>query len=87
MSEDTNPPKSNIIPFAVPDLGIDDLLNDEPDMDDLAFIARLFMQRTISKMDWSGFKAMAETMVDESDAATIVKLMENAQVEVIVGGA
>lgn len=56
----------------------------EPTLDDLAFIAERLMVTHINSIDWAKLKAKAEALCDETDAATVVKFMENATVKVEV---
>lgn len=82
--------------FAVPDVTPIPVPIEEPtdgdggdlSLDDLMFLSQRIMLTAISKVNWSNLQSTAAMLVeDEGDVRTIVKLMENAQIEVTIGGA
>ena len=55
--------------------------------DDLCFIAERIMRTSLAKVDWAELRPAAQTMAHEAeDVADIVRLMQNAKIDVIVGG-
>ena len=61
--------------------GVDDVT-----FDDLCFIARRLMRTALAEIDWSGLSGYAEGMVPPEDVSTVVKLMQNADIEIYLGG-
>lgn len=82
---DARKDKSNVL-HLVPEIQSTDAepSTDEVTWGDLEFIAERLMRQVLDKIDWSDLKPGAELLVDETDAATVIKLMKQAHIEIYV---
>lgn len=68
--------------------GADDSLDiDDPEMDDLIFIARRLVRRSIDQLDFSSFYDGAlDVLLDEADQSTVKGLLKNIKLHIEIPG-
>lgn len=59
---------------------------DTPEWDDLVFIARRHIRRTLDRINWAelGFEKTLDLMLEPDDVKTVVRLMQNAKLEIVL---